>query len=215
VLKSLKYQLGISEEQMTITFASALIFKALSAIIVITIHESVKAALSFSFGDALPKKYGRVTLNPAKHLELIGFIFGIFYGFCWGKPVPTSSANYKNRVSNTILVYSIPTLINFILGAASYQLARELGYETFIYAESVQLFCYTFSFVNFYTALFNLIPIEPGDMSRILSVILKPKTYFSISGRQTMLKTILIFLIFFNVISNIFSSVATIFGLIY
>ena len=194
-------------------FAIMIVFKAIATIIVITIHESVKAALSSSFGDSLPKKYGRVTLNPAKHLEFIGFLFGIFYGFCWGKPVPTSSTNYKNRVSSTLIVYLVPTLINFILGAAAYQLMLALRFENFSFVESVQIFCYYFAQINFFTALFNLIPIEPGDMSRALSVVMTPKAYFSISGRQTMLKTILIFLIFFGVISNVFNFIASFAGL--
>jgi Zn-dependent protease len=199
--------------------AIEIIIKSIATIMVITIHESVKAALSSSFGDSLPKKYGRVTLNPAKHLEFIGFIFGIFYGFCWGKPVPTSSTNYKNRVSNTLIVYLVPTFINFILGAASYQLALALDNGNFSlvrfdsYAQS--LFCYYFSQINFFTALFNLLPVEPGDMSRALSVLLPPKAYFSISGKQTMLKSILIFLIFFGVVSDVFLFIASAAGLHY
>ena len=67
-------------------------------IVATTVHEFTRALLSTIFGDNYPKSKGRVTLNPVKHFEPIGFLM-MFYsgGFGWGKPVETSALYYKNR----------------------------------------------------------------------------------------------------------------------
>ena len=82
-----------------------------------TVHEFTRALLSTIFGDNYPKSKGRLTLNPVKHFEPIGFLL-MFYsgGFGWGKPVETSALYYKDRKKQTLLVAILPSVVNLILG---------------------------------------------------------------------------------------------------
>ena len=86
-------------EQMEITNTLLLMAIGIPGILVATtIHEFTRALLSTIFGDNYPKSQKRLTLNPIRHFEPIGFLM-MFYsgGFGWGKPVETSALYYKNR----------------------------------------------------------------------------------------------------------------------
>ncbi|MBR6652716.1 MAG: site-2 protease family protein, partial [Anaerotignum sp.] len=81
-----------------------------------TIHEFTRALLSTIFGDNYPKSQKRLTLNPVRHFEPIGFLL-MFYsgGFGWGKPVETSALYYKNRKRDTLLVAILPSVVNLVM----------------------------------------------------------------------------------------------------
>ena len=92
---------------------------ALPAIFVsITICEFTKAFVSTKLGDNIPRQEGRLTLNPFKHFEAIGFILFLLCGFGWGKPVRTSGVYYKNRKLGTVITYTAPILANIVFSLA-------------------------------------------------------------------------------------------------
>ena len=63
-----------------------------------TAHEFTRAAVSSALGDNYPKSQGRLTLNPFKHFEPIGFLLLLYSGgFGWGRPVDTSALYYKQK----------------------------------------------------------------------------------------------------------------------
>lgn len=88
------------------------------ALAAITLHESIKALVSYKLGDPLPKARGRLTLNPINHFEPIGFICMILTGYGWGKPVPTAAIYYKDRKKGTLLTYISPSIANLLAGVS-------------------------------------------------------------------------------------------------
>ena len=66
-----------------------------AALIAIMCHELTHGLFSHFQGDPTPKEQGRLSLNPAKHLDLFGTLCLIFLGFGWAKPVPINSFNFK------------------------------------------------------------------------------------------------------------------------
>lgn len=159
------------------------------AIISLSVHESAHGYVSYKLGDPTARNLGRITMNPLKHFDILGFICMVLFGVGWAKPVPINPRYYKNpRVGMAISAAAGP-ISNLILGFIGV-----VGYESsylwlvnthmqgpFYYvAYIVSLFFYLFAIRNIGLAIFNLIPVPPFDGSRILYVFLPPKYYFGI-----------------------------------
>src|SRR5674536_303495 len=81
-------------------FDLARVLKFLPGIIlVLTVHEYCHALVAHMCGDSTSKDQGRVTLNPLKHIDPLGFIMLIFAGFGWAKPVQFNEQNLRNPKS--------------------------------------------------------------------------------------------------------------------
>ena len=84
----------------------------------LTIHEYFKAVVSYRLGDPYPKLHGRMRGNLKNHLEPIGFLFMLLYGYGWGLPANTTNTYYKDRKTGTLITYTAPTLINLLFAFA-------------------------------------------------------------------------------------------------
>lgn len=72
-----------------------LIASFLAVVVVLTLHEFAHAFVAYKCGDPTPKWNRRLTLNPARHFDLMGLIFFTLVGFGWAKPVPVNPDNFK------------------------------------------------------------------------------------------------------------------------
>ncbi len=167
-----------------------------------TVHEFVRAMASTACGDRLPKEQGRLTLNPVKHFEPIGFLL-MFYsgGFGWGKPVETSALYYKNRKKDTLLVAILPSVVNLLLAVvflAIYQNTR--GMLPPIVSIIIDYLCY----YNVGIAVYNLLPVSPMDCVKVLSVTLPANQYFKYLQYEKPIQMIFLFLLFFGMFNGIF-----------
>ncbi len=182
-------------------------------LIAITIHEFTKAAVSTSLGDSCPKTDKRLSLNPFKHFEPIGFIFLMFFGFGWGKPVRTSGVYYKNRTFGTVLTYASPIIANLIFSFVfailnavwSITLANEaINLEIYTY---VKLFFSALVRFNLSLALFNIIPVSPLCGNKILTAFISPNEALKIVHYEKIFQLILIMLLMFGFVSMIFDPI--------
>lgn len=165
----------------------------IACIIAITIKEFTKAIISTKLGDPLPKRDGRLTLNPIKHLEPIGLFLMVFFGLGWGKPVETTSLYYNNRKRDTLITYIMPSVINLVAG-----IIFALAYYRFfdIYGLNfATVLLGQISLVNLNLAIFNIIPIPPLDGSKVLTTITKPNNVIKIVSREKLYQVILIIFI--------------------
>ena len=80
----------------------------------LAMHEFAHGFVAYKMGDPTPKMAGRVTLNPFKHLDLMGFLFFIFFGFGWAKPMPVNPLNFKKYKKGVRLVSIAGVLTNFL-----------------------------------------------------------------------------------------------------
>ena len=164
------------------------------AIISLSVHESAHGYVSYKLGDPTARNLGRITMNPFKHFDLLGFVCMVLFRVGWAKPVPVNARYYKNpRVGMAICAAAGPVsnlLLAFIgvIGSKSTYLAITLLFKTvadtqtfgFFVAATIYNFFYLFALCNISLALFNLFPVPPFDGSRILYVFLPPKYYFGI-----------------------------------
>lgn len=136
------------------------IISLLALAIAITVHEFSHAFVADKLGDPTPRSYGRVSLNPLRHLDPIGTIMIFFARFGWGKPVPIDPYNLKNPRRDELLISLAGPASNLILALIISLLIRLLS----LYLVPL----YFLVAINISLALFNLLPIPPLDGSKIL-----------------------------------------------
>ena len=89
-------------------------------ILAISAHEFAHAWVADKCGDPTARMLGRLTLNPMKHLDLIGTLMMLLLGFGWAKPVPVNPRNYRNYRRDDLLVSIAGITMNLILFLLSF-----------------------------------------------------------------------------------------------
>lgn len=151
----------------------------------IVLHELAHGLVAYWNGDYTAKAAGRLTLNPVKHFDLIGFLMLAVIGFGWAKPVPIDSRNFRDYKKGMITVSLAGVICNFlqaflataflailasILGAAGFEQSNA-GYY---FAMFVVYLLSSSATVNMTLMAFNLIPIFPLDGFRVVETLAKP-----------------------------------------
>lgn len=155
------------------------IYIVVAALFAIILHEIAHGLVSTWLGDPTPKRQGRVSLNPLKHLDPIGTLCLIFFHVGWAKPVVVNPDYYKNKKRGMALVALAGPLMNFLLAIFSI-IIMAIFVKVNAYSNVLIIiynFLLYFSVINLGLGLFNLIPIPPLDGSRILGAFLKDDTY--------------------------------------
>lgn len=152
--------------QSILIFAPAILFA-------ITIHEFFHAWTANKLGDPTAKLQGRLTLNPIKHLDVMGTICFIVAHFGWGKPVPVNAANFRNPRRDNMLVSFAGPASNFV-SALGLGIIFHLMPKDSINNYNLPIFGFLIQGVrmNLFLAFFNLIPLFPLDGSHILKGLL-------------------------------------------
>lgn len=147
----------------------------------LTFHEYCHALCSWKLGDSTARDQGRLTLNPLKHIDLIGFLFIIIAGFGWAKPVMFNPANLKNFRRDKALIAAAGPLSNLVLGTLLILIIKIIFSFRINYSDFTEHLVYILYFsasINYGLFIFNLLPIPPLDGSHIVfsSLNLKPQT---------------------------------------
>ena len=154
---------------------------ALPVLFAITLHEAAHGYVARHFGDMTAYAAGRISLNPLRHIDLMGTIIvpllsllaaDILFG--WAKPVPVNFANLRRPKQDMLWVAAAGPLSNLamaLIWAAVYRLgaALEPGYAAALWLLLVGA-CGVF--VNVIFMVLNLLPLLPLDGGRILVSLL-------------------------------------------
>jgi Zn-dependent protease len=147
----------------------------------LTVHEFFHAWTAYKLGDATAKDQGRLTLNPLKHIDPIGFLFIVFARFGWAKPVQFNPGALARPRRDKALIAAAGPLSNLILGIMLIFGLKGLFFLVSggsLFAEVLLLAVYYAAVINFGLFVFNLIPIPPLDGSHIVfsGLNLSPET---------------------------------------
>ncbi len=175
-----------------------LIFILPAIIVAITVHEFSHAIVSYKLGDPTPKIQRRLTLNPIDHIDPIGLISLILFGFGWGRPVQIDPRHYKNPSRDKLLVSLAGPASNFFMLIVFSVVLRFGSAIPFQWFWKIGIYMVQ---INAVLCVFNLLPLPPLDGSKILLEILPIKNKYTIYHtlqRYTM--PIFLILVFTNLI---------------
>lgn len=167
-------------------------------LLAITIHEFAHGWVSWKLGDPTPKREGRLTLNPLKHLDPMGAICMMLFHMGWARPVMVNPYYYKDPKKGTALVSLAGPAINLITGTIAVFIlvwieaaVRYDGLQLNQVIYTLYLMLYYFSVLSINLAVFNLIPLPPLDGSKILGLVLPDKAMYFINKNHNYFMIIL------------------------
>lgn len=156
-----------------------ILLSVIPALICITLHECAHGYAAYMLGDDTARRAGRLTLNPIKHIDIIGLIMLAVFHFGWAKPVPVNMRSFKDPKQGMALTAAAGPLANlliavvmlFIYGLVLIPLSGStIGYYV---AQTIG----TTAYLSLTLALFNIIPIPPLDGSKVLYAFLPEHSY--------------------------------------
>jgi Zn-dependent protease len=138
----------------------------------LTVHEFCHALVALRCGDPTARDQGRITLNPLKHIDPIGFLMLIFAGFGWAKPVQFNEHNLRNPKADVIKIALAGPLSNAAIAmvlSVIFVLLFPLSHNALSPAMLIfQEIIWYGIFINWALFIFNLIPLPPLDGSHLL-----------------------------------------------
>jgi len=175
---------------------------AIVLIFCLPVHELAHAWAAKKLGDDTAAMHGRLTLNPARHLDIFGTLMILTVGFGYAKPVPVNPRNFKNRRKGMALTAAAGPLSNLIMAVAFCLLYFILLYVVAFAAAArgessidfnspgglVLAFVYVLFLRNVGLMVFNLIPFPPLDGSRIMDLLLPAKWSYSYAKYEPLLR---------------------------
>lgn len=141
-------------------------------IIAMVIHEWAHARVAYALGDYTPKIMGRLTLNPAAHVDLVGLLMLFIVHFGWAKPVQINLNNFANPRRADILVSLAGPGANFVTAFVTLMVMVALLKFGFPMTDGMQAVLSTIMIININFGIFNLIPIPPLDGFHVLRNVL-------------------------------------------
>jgi Zn-dependent protease len=147
-----------------------------------SVHEFAHAWTANFFGDDTPGRYGRLTLNPLAHLDVMGSLMLLFVGFGWAKPVPVNPYALGRRSPAAFMWVSLAgpmsNLIMAVLAAIPFQFGLISINDVFTqgssFLPSIPFLMFEFVYINLILMLFNLIPLYPLDGEKIAQYFFPP-----------------------------------------
>lgn len=150
------------------------IFSALiTLMIAFTFHEYAHAWTASKFGDDTPSLFGRLTLNPLSHLDLVGSLMLVLTGFGWAKPVPINPHKIRRHSPSALMLVAMSgPLTNFLLAVLA-AIPLRFGWvpvtnSLFSFLPTPYQFTLYFFYTNLGLMVFNLLPFPPLDGEEIL-----------------------------------------------
>lgn len=144
------------------TFFISMLYRIPAMLIALSFHEWAHAFAAYKMGDPTARNLGRLSLDPFKHLDLIGTIMILLVGFGWAKPVPVNPRNFRKLRRDDNIVSLAGCAVNLILGFLFTGVLFALVASGFTNEIVLTIVRYII-LVNIGLGIFNLIPIPPLD----------------------------------------------------
>ncbi len=148
---------------------SNLLVSLVGIVFALTIHEFGHAYAAYLLGDDTAKRSGRLTINPSRHIDVVGLIMLIIFRFGWAKPVPVNPNNFKNYRVGSFIV-SLSGALGNLIGAI---ICAFIAKYSNMY--SISLIASTAFSYNLWFGAFNLLPVPPLDGWGVISSFLPYK----------------------------------------
>lgn len=202
-------------------------------ILALSAHEFAHAWMADRCGDPTARMYGRLTLNPLKHLDPLGTLFMLLLGFGWARPVPVNPCNFRNLRKDDLKVSLAGVTMNMILFVLGFIAASVMAIIAILktgQADFLELIRYSinlnpdfisallgtipgyiyqmlvyFVYVNISLAVFNLLPVPPLDGYHVFNDLLLKRNLFASPRVARTSMGILYLLMFTGILGKILS----------
>ena len=164
-----------------------MLLRIIPAFVCITLHELAHGLVAYRLGDNTAKDAGRLTLNPIRHLDIMGLLSMMLFGFGWAKPVPVNMANFKKPkhgmaltalagpVTNLLITAVALFLYGFFLSTFWPALSAGRGIGYYVAQTLLQT-----AYLSIAFAIFNFLPLPPLDGSKVLFSVLPDGLYLKL-----------------------------------
>lgn len=167
------------------------------------IHEMSHGYMALALGDRTAKNAGRLSFTPAYHIDPVGFLCMLVFGFGWARPVPINISNFKNRRLGMALSAFAGPLSNFVLAFVCFLVYVPLAMASYstgmTFLNVVAMFFLYTGQLSVGLGAFNLIPVHPLDGSRILDAVLPFDMQRKLNGFIARYQTIIMLAVIFIV----------------
>jgi Zn-dependent protease len=160
----------------------------------IVFHEIAHGYAAYRNGDMTAFNAGRLTLNPLRHIDMIGSIivpiisyFAFNFAFGWAKPVPYNPENIKHKKYGELEVASAGILINLFIAGLAILIFYILKGQFLINPAVANILILTTT-INLFLALFNLLPFPPADGFSIFSELFTHIRFFYMNIKNKFIK---------------------------
>jgi Zn-dependent protease len=151
----------------------------------IVLHEVSHGAVAAGLGDDTARRHGRLSLNPAAHVDVVGTlilpaltVLGGFGFVGWAKPVPVDTAKLRGGRNGAVAVSLAGPLMNVALMVVAIVGFKATYHPTVAYSPGVAVqVCYLLGLTNLWLACFNLLPIPPLDGATVLERLLPSRAW--------------------------------------
>ncbi|MBS6749371.1 MAG: site-2 protease family protein [Firmicutes bacterium] len=159
---------------------TSLLLSVVPALICITLHELAHGYVAYRLGDDTAKRAGRLTLNPLRHIDIMGLLMMIVFKFGWAKPVPVNMWKFKNPKKGMAITAAAGPIANLLIALVFlflygflFALLHRPGRSLNWLLEML----YITAYLSIALAIFNIIPIPPLDGSKVLFSCISDRSY--------------------------------------
>ena len=185
----------------------SLISRVLAVFLCLTVHETCHGLAAYALGDPTAKRQHRLSFNPLRHIDWLGFASMLIVGFGWAKPVPVDMRYFKKPKQGMAITALAGPVSNFLLAVLCltpvgwiYSHAQATTFTLWLYN-----FLINVVILSIGLGLFNLLPIPPLDGSKVLFALLPDRLYWKLMRYERYGMLVLLVLVAFDVGSDFLS----------
>ena len=161
-----------------------LVIRTAAVVLCITAHELCQGYAAYLLGDRTAKRAGRLSLNPIRHIDPVGFLLLLIARVGWAKPVPVDMRQFKRPKRDMALTALAGPVSNFLMALLALVCGMLLlnlfpQADSTVFAYAIFFLCYI-AVLSVGLGLFNLLPIPPLDGSRLMSCVLPDRLYYAL-----------------------------------
>jgi len=187
---------------ISLLFSNPVMFLVLAVLLLYSViaHEVAHGWAAYLWGDDTAKQYGRLTLNPASHIDPVGLLMLFIVGFGWAKPVPVNYYRLGNSRFALMSVSLAGCAANILIAIIALFLLQFEGVgDSALFSSPLMILVR----INIILGAFNLIPIPPLDGSKILMSMLPKEAQQSLARLEPYGFFILVLLLFTGVLDPV------------
>lgn len=173
-------------------------------VLCLTFHELSHGLAAYAMGDPTAKTQGRLSLNPIRHIDLMGFLCMLVAGVGWAKPVSIRPDRFRNPKVGMAVSAAAGPASNLLLAFVSmicYKLLPVL-FGWYAVPDLLQQFFWYMITMNISLGVFNLLPVPPFDGSRIALLFLPRKYYFKAMQYERYIMIAVLLLALFGILDT-------------